>query len=107
LELSPLDPLAYAMVSSRALAHVQLGDYQKASELGSCAARMPGAHKHIALIAAFTAHLAGNSNEASLWLAKGKAADPNLKAETFFHAFPFAENAARELIEKSITDLGL
>lgn len=107
LELSPLDPLAYAMVSSRALAHVQLGDYQKASELGSCAARMPGAHKHIALIAAFTAHLAGNSNEASLWLAKGKAADPSLKAETFFHAFPFAQNAAREVIEKSIADLGL
>ena len=31
----------------------------------------------------------------------------NLKAETFFHAFPFARNAAREVIEKSITDLGL
>jgi TolB-like protein/Tfp pilus assembly protein PilF len=107
LELSPLDPLAYAMVSSRALAHVQLGDYQKASELGSCAAHMPGAHKHIALIAAFTAHLSGNSNEASHWVAKGKAADPNLKAATFFHAFPFAQNAAREVIEKSIADLGL
>jgi len=107
LELSPLDPLAYAMVSSRAMAHVQIGDYEKAAELGSRAARMPGAHKHIALIASFTAHLAGNSNEASLWLAKGKAADPDLNAETFFHAFPFAQNAARQVIEKSITDLGL
>lgn len=107
LELSPLDPLAYAMVSSRAMAHVQLGDFEKAAELGSRAARMPGAHKHIALIAAFTAHLAGNSKVASLWLAKVKAADPNLKAETFFHAFPFARNAAREVIEKSIADLGL
>ena len=107
LELSPLDPLAYAMVSSRAMAHVQLGDYEKAAELGSRAARMPGAHKHIALIAAFTAHLAGNSNEASLWLAKAKAADPDLKAETFFHAFPFARNSAREVIEKSLADLGL
>ena len=107
LELSPLDPLAYAMVSSRAMAHVQLGDYEKAAELGSRAARMPGAHKHIALIAAFTAHLAGHSNEARLWLAKVTAADPGLKAETFFHAFPFAHNSAREMIEKSLADLGL
>jgi tetratricopeptide (TPR) repeat protein len=107
LELSPLDPLAYAMVASRAMAHVQLGDYEKAAELGSRAARMPGAHKHIALIAAFTAHLAGNASEARLWLAKGTAADPGLKAETFFHAFPFARNSAREVIEKSLADLGL
>jgi tetratricopeptide (TPR) repeat protein len=107
LELSPLDPLAYAMISSRALAHVQFGDYEKAAEFGSRAARMPGAHKHIALIAAFTAHLAGHSKEAMRWLAHGKAADPDLNAKTFFHAFPFANNAAREVIEKSMADLGL
>lgn len=107
LELSPLDPLAYAMVSSRAMAHVQLGDYGKAADFGSRAARMPGAHKHIALIAAFTAQLAGKPQEASAWLAKVKAADPDIKAETFFHAFPFAHNPSREVIEKSFADLGM
>jgi TolB-like protein/DNA-binding winged helix-turn-helix (wHTH) protein/Tfp pilus assembly protein PilF len=107
LELSPLDPLAYAMVSSRAMAHVQLGDYEKAADFGSRAARMPGAHKHIALIAAFTAQLAGNSEAAGGWLAKVKADDPGITAETFFHAFPFAHNLSREVIEKSIADLGM
>jgi TolB-like protein/Tfp pilus assembly protein PilF len=107
LELSPLDPLAYAMVSSRAMAHVQLGDYEKAANFGSRAARMPGAHKHIALIAAFTAQLAGNPKEASAWAAKAKAADPDINAETFFHAFPFAHNPSRAVIEKSIADLGM
>jgi TolB-like protein/DNA-binding winged helix-turn-helix (wHTH) protein/Tfp pilus assembly protein PilF len=105
LDLSPLDPLAYAMVSSRAMAHVQLGDYEAAADFGSRAARMPGAHKHIALIAAFTAQLAGNLKEASAWLAKVKVADPDITAETFFHAFPFAHNPSREVIEKSIADL--
>ncbi len=107
LELSPLDPLAYAMLSGRAMAHVQLGDYEKAAEFGSRAARMPGAHKHIALIAAFTANLAGNPEQASHWLAKGLAADPHLVVETFFRAFPFAHNPAREVIERSLADLGL
>lgn len=107
LDLSPLDPLAYAMVSSRALAHLQFGDYEKAANFGARAARMPGAHKHIELIAAFTAQLAGKCEDAQRWLARAKAADPDLRTETFFHAFPFARNAAREVIEGSLADLGL
>lgn len=107
LELSPLDPLAYAMVSSRALAHLQFGEYEKAAEFGARAARMPGAHKHIELIAAFTAQLAGHSQDARRWLARARAVDPDLTVDTFFHAFPFARNAAREVIEKSLADLGV
>ncbi|WP_413630394.1 winged helix-turn-helix domain-containing tetratricopeptide repeat protein [Novosphingobium sp. KCTC 2891] len=107
LALSPLDPLAYAMVSSRALAHIQLGDFERAAEFGARAARMPGAHKHIELIAAFTAQLSGNRADARLWLAKAKAADPNLSAGTFFHGFPFARTRAREIIEQGLLELGL
>jgi TolB-like protein/Tfp pilus assembly protein PilF len=107
LALSPLDPLAYAMVSSRALTHLQLGDYEKASEIGARAAMMPGAHKHIDLIAAFTAQLAGHSSEAQRWLARAKSADDQLNKATFFNAFPFAQNQARELIEKGLEELGL
>jgi len=107
LELSPLDPLAYAMVSGRALTNLQMGDYAKAAEFGAQAATMPGAHKHIELIAAFTAHLAESRADAQRWLSRARSADPDMNSETFFRAFPFADNAAREVIEKSLKDLGL
>ncbi len=95
------------MVASRALVCIQLDDFERAAEFGANAARMPGAHKHIALIAAFSAQLAGDHTQAKQWLTKVKAADPGLKTETFFNAFPFARTAARDVIEKSLTDLGL
>ncbi|MEL1250814.1 winged helix-turn-helix domain-containing tetratricopeptide repeat protein [Aurantiacibacter gilvus] len=107
LDLSPLDPLAYAMVSSRSLTHLQMGDIERAAELGTKAAMMPGAHKHIELIAGVTAQLAGRPEEAAMWLAKVKAADPDFKVETFFQSFPFARTAGREVIERCMKDLGL
>jgi TolB-like protein/Tfp pilus assembly protein PilF len=107
LALSPLDPLAYAMNASRALAHIQLGDYEKAAEFGARAARMPGAHKHIELIAAFSAQLAGRPGDAKLWVAKARTNDPNLTAATFFGGFPFAHTRGREIIEQSLAELGL
>lgn len=107
LELSPLDPLAYAMVASRALAQVQLEDYQLAANLGARAAMMPGAHKHIALIAATTAHLAARPDDAQYWLARARRADPDLNALQFFRSFPFAQTHARTMIESSLHRLGL
>nr|WP_282449474.1 winged helix-turn-helix domain-containing protein [Roseibium sp. CAU 1639] len=107
LDLSPLDPLAYGMVSASALVQLQLGNLERAEELGVKAALMPGAHKHIALIAALTSHLAGKEAEARAWLARARQADPALSSEVFFASFPFAENRARETIEKGLRDLGV
>lgn len=107
LELSPLDPLSYAMISARALTHIQFGELEKAAEYGARAARMPGAHKHIELIAGLTSGLAGNRAEAQVWLARAKARDPQLSAEIFFRSFPFAPTDARDMIEKGLADLGL
>ncbi len=107
LDLSPLDPLAYAMVSSRALLQVQLGDYEKAADLGARAATMPGAHKHIELIAAITAQMAEREEEAQHWLARARREDPDLTSEVFFRSFPFAPTHAREAIERSLSELGI
>jgi TolB-like protein/Tfp pilus assembly protein PilF len=107
LDLSPLDPLAYGMTSARALVQLQLGNISKAQELGVKAAQMIGAHKHISLIAALTSHLAGKDAEARQWLARAKQADPAISSEVFFASFPFAENGARETIEKALRDLGV
>ncbi|WP_243990185.1 winged helix-turn-helix domain-containing tetratricopeptide repeat protein [Novosphingobium album (ex Hu et al. 2023)] len=107
LDLSPLDPLAYAMVSARALTHVQFGDFEKAASFGVRAAKMPGAHKHIELIAALTSHLAGNAPEAGAWLGKARSKDPQLSAAMFFNSFPYAPTAAREVVERALYELGL
>lgn len=107
LDLSPLDPLAYAMVASRALAHVHLGDHQHAANLAARAALMPGAHKHIALIAAFTAMMAGDRETGRAWLARAQRADPDLTRAAFFRAFPFTPGATRAAIERALVDLGL
>lgn len=107
LELSPLDLLAYAMVSSRALAQVQLQDYERAADLGARAAMMPGAHKHIALIAATTAHLAGRKVDAHHWLEQARRADPALGAQQFFRSFPFAATHARDVIQRSLSAMDL
>jgi len=106
-ELSPLDPLAYAMVSARALTHVQFGDLEQAAMFGSRAAMMPGAHKHIELIAAITAELAGKDQEARTWLGRARGKDPQLDSATFFRSFPFAPTGAREDIERALRDLGV
>lgn len=107
LELSPLDPLAYAMVSSRALIQIQLDNYEAGAELAARAAKMPGAHKHIALIAALAAELAGRRDEATNWLVQARKADPNLNADIFFRSFPFAQTHGREVIERTFAKLGI
>ena len=64
-------------------------------------------HKHISLIAALTSHLVGKNAEARQWLARAKQADPEISSEVFFASFPFAENGARETIEKGLRELGV
>jgi TolB-like protein/Flp pilus assembly protein TadD len=107
LDLSPLDPMAYAMISSRALTHVQFGDFEAAAEYGERAACTPGAHKHIMLIAAFTLQLAGKPERAQTWLARAREHDSAIDAASFFRSFPYAQNAARETIERSLRELGV
>lgn len=102
LQLSPLDPLRYAMLATRALSHVMRGDYGEAALLGERAARTPGAHKHIAIIAAVAAHLNDQSEKAAEWVARARRSDPQLTARDFLKSFPFSESAAREAIERAL-----
>lgn len=107
LRLSPLDPLRYAMLATRALSHVIRGDYEQGAILGERAARSPGAHKHIAIIAAIATKLAGQPESASYWISWARQRDVNLSAADFLNSFPFAPSPARETIERSLADLGL
>ena len=107
LRLSPLDPLRYAMIAVRSLNALLRGDYESAAQLGERAARSPGAHKHIAVIAALGDQLAGRHDKAAQWISRARQQDPDLAASVFLRSFPFAPSAGRETIESALRDLGL
>lgn len=107
LRLSPLDPLRYAMLAVRSVNAAMRGDYDAAADLGERAARSPGAHKHIAVIAALGTSLAGQADKAAHWTARAQQQDPGLSQAAFLRAFPFAPSAHRETIEATLRGLGL
>lgn len=107
LRLSPLDPLRYAMIATCALSHVLRGNHEEAAILAERAARSPGAHKHIAVIAAIATHLAGRPDHCRQWLAPIRQNEPHFSGRDFLRSFPFAPGAARETVERALVDIGL
>lgn len=107
LRLSPLDPLRYAMLAVRSIGALLRGDPAGAAEWGERAARSPGAHKHIAVIAALATQAAGQHDRAALWVGRARDLDPMVTRATFLRSFPFAPSAGRETIEAGLRGLGL
>jgi len=107
LELSPLDPLRFAMLGTRAFAHLTSGQLETGALLAEQAANTPGAHRHIMVIAAIGAQLAGQRDKAQRWLARAEQGGIKASSSEFLRAFPFAEGPAREVIERALSDLGL
>jgi Flp pilus assembly protein TadD len=62
--LSPMDPLLFGMLASRALALLRLGRYEEAADWGARSASRPNAHIHIRAVAMFCLSLAGRTTEA-------------------------------------------
>jgi TolB-like protein len=106
LRLSPLDPLRYAMLAVRSVSALLQGDGRQAADLGETAARSPGAHKHIAVIAALATHADGRAEQAGQWISRARQMDPQVSPESFFRSFPFVRSAGRETIERSFRELG-
>lgn len=107
LRLSPLDPLRYAMQAVQAVNALLSGDSERAALLGETAARSPGAHKHIAIIAAITARAAGRSGQAAQWTARARQMDADVDAAGFLQSFPFAPSRGRETIERLLREARL
>lgn len=107
LTLSPLDPLRYAMLAVRSVNALLRGDHRGAADLGERAARSPGAHKLVVLIAALGTRAAGEADRAAQWMARARSLDPQVSKDMFLRSFPFAPSAGRELIEKTLRDLGV
>jgi TolB-like protein len=106
MQLSPLDPLHYAMLSLRGLTHIAAGDEQTGAEWAERGARAPGAHALIAMIAAAAQALAGNHEHARRWAAEVRDRNPALTRDDFFSAFPMKSESMRVRVSAALGTLG-
>ena len=87
--LSPFDPLLFAMMASRALAHVRLGQADEAAVWASNAAKRPNAHVHVKAIAAHCLAAAERIDEAQALMATIHRTHRNYGIGDFLTAFRF------------------
>lgn len=107
ITLSPVDPLNYAMLATRALTHMVRGNYATAAEWADRAVRAPNAHVQIYAIAAFANELNGNRAKAETYVAHIRRAMPGFDRSEFLKLFPFRDAARHEEIAASLRRLGL
>ena len=106
MRLSPLDPLHYAMIGTRAFSHLMLGEDAEAAGWAERAARSPGAHVLIAMIASVAHTLAGDDTRAAGWAANVRERNPTLTGADFFRAFPIKPEVARARVAEALARLG-
>lgn len=106
MRLSPIDPLYYAMLGTRGLAHMVQGEDAEAVDWAERAARSPGAHVLIAMIAAAARAMAGDEGKARAWAAEVRERGPLLAREDFFRAFPIKPEPVRARVTAALRSLG-
>lgn len=89
-ELSPYDPLLFAMQATRALALMRLGRHAEAADWALKAVARPNAHAHILAIAAHCLALAGRGDEAREVSAELQRRLPGYRVDDLLGAFRFA-----------------
>jgi tetratricopeptide (TPR) repeat protein len=94
-DLSPFDPLLFAMLEVRATALVRLGRFEEAAEWGAKAAARPNAHAHVVAGAAFSLALAGRPDEARAHLASVHKTLPGYRVDDFLAAMRLAPEGER------------
>ncbi len=92
-DLSPFDPMLFAMLATRALAHMRLGDFAAAADWAVKSAARPNAHAHIMAIAAGCLSLAGRLDEARAFARRIQKTHPQYGIADFLGSFRFAPDA--------------
>jgi len=106
MRLSPLDPLYYAMLATRAFTHMMMREDAEAAAWAERAARSPGAHVLIALIAVVAHALGGDEVRAASWAANVRLRNPALTSSDFFRAFPMKSEATRARVSHALARFG-
>jgi TolB-like protein len=107
LALSPVDPLRYAMLATRGLSHLVEGEAEPAALWAERAAREPGAHALIAVIAAACHATLGDRPRAQSWIGVARERHPGVSRERFFRSFPFADPDLKAQLDRHLLRAGL
>jgi DNA-binding SARP family transcriptional activator len=92
--LSPFDPLLFAMMASRALALVRLGEVAAGADWAVSAAARPNAHVHVRAIAAHCLAAASRLDDAQRLVASIHKTHPSYGIQDFLTAFRFDPDSA-------------
>jgi TolB-like protein/DNA-binding winged helix-turn-helix (wHTH) protein len=106
MRLSPLDPLHYAMLATRAFTHMAVGEDAEAANWAEQAARSHGAHVLIAMIAGVAHTLNGDSMRAAQWAGTVRERNAAMNREHFCRAFPMKSDAMRARVLQALASLG-
>ncbi len=106
MQLSPLDPLRYGMLGTRAFTHIAVGEDVEAADWAERAARSPGAHVLIAMIAAAAHALNGDATRAAYWAANVRERSSAITRDDFCRAFPMKSDAMRVRVLQALAQLG-
>lgn len=106
LRLSPLDPLSYAMVGIRSFAAMGRGDEEAAADLAATAARTPGAHALIQMLAVAGCAMAGRDEDARRFALRARELSPEASIATYLRAFPFRDERVRRDNEAMLARYG-
>ncbi len=105
MSLSPIDPLFYAMMATRAMSHMVQDEMPEAADWAERAAVAPGAHVLIKMIAASVHVLNGDEAQAQRWVGEVRQAG-RITVEDFFQSFPLPDGPVRLRLEAAIRGLG-
>jgi DNA-binding winged helix-turn-helix (wHTH) protein len=106
MRLSPLDPLYYAMLGTRSFTHMTSNEYTEAADWAERAARSPGAHVLIAMIAVAAHALAGDEVRAASWAADVRARNAALTRADFFRSFPMKSETMKARVSSALARFG-
>lgn len=107
MALSPVDPLHYAMLTTRALSHIVRGEYADAVTWAERGGKAPNAHAHIFLIAALAHELSGKHDAALRWVREIARRDSGYDVATFHRSFPFRDARTAAVITDALKRLGV
>jgi hypothetical protein len=94
------------MLGARGFTHIAREEYSAAVEWTDRAARSPGAHVFMALLAAAAQGLAGDPLRAEAWAAEVRARGPQIKSDDFFRGYPITAEPMRTQVATALRQLG-
>lgn len=94
------------MLGTRGFTHMAQGEDAEAAQWVERAARSPGAHVLIAMIATAAHALAGDDVRATFWAGNVRERNVALNRRDFFRAFPMKPEAMRSRVSRALERFG-